>query len=150
MKVFGANRSDVPPHDTSTRLPRARTFYIVLYILSLPSPFCQFSPPLIFRPFSAPSLVLPSLPSLSLPSLLLIRPIRPIRLIRVQKKIIRVQKKFLSDSCANSPSKLSPSLYKLRAKASAIPLKSRKTQIFSNFLSQSLARFRKSPYFCTR
>ena len=32
----------------STRLPRARTFYIVLYILSLPSPCCQFSPPLIF------------------------------------------------------------------------------------------------------
>ena len=58
--------------------------------------------------------------------------------------------KTRSDSCANSPSKLSPALCKLRAKASAIPLKSRKTQIFSNFLSQSLARFRKSPYFCTR
>ena len=43
----------------------ARVPFIVLYILSLPSPFCQFSPPLIFRPFSAPSLVLPSLPSLS-------------------------------------------------------------------------------------
>ena len=132
-----------PPRDPSTRLPRARTFYSLIYILSLPSPFCQFSPPLIFRPFSAPSLVLPSLPSLSLPSLLLIRPIRPIRLIRVQKK-------FLSDSCANSPSKLSPALCKPHGKASAIPLKSRKTQIFSNFLSQSLAWFRKSPYFCTR
>ena len=170
MKVFSTNRSGVPPRDTSTRLPRARTFYIVLYILSLPSPFCQFCSPLIFRPFSTLPLLLaapsprrpfstPSLlraapsprrPSLSLPSLLLIRPIRPIRLIRVQKKIIRFQKKFLSDSCAKSPSKLSPALYKLHAKASAIPLKSRKTQIFSNFLSQSLARFRKSPYFCTR
>ena len=40
----------------------ARVPFIVLYILSLPSPFCQFSPPLIFRPFSAPSLALPSLP----------------------------------------------------------------------------------------
>ena len=49
----------------------ARVPFIVLYILSLPSPFCQFSPPLIFppllraapsprRPFSAPP------PSLSL------------------------------------------------------------------------------------
>ena len=105
------------------------------------------------RPFSAPTLVQPSLPLLSLrPSLSLrpIRPIRPIRAIRVQKKIIRVQRKFLSDSCANSPSKLSPALCKPHGKASAIPLKSRKTQIFSNFLSQSLARFRKSPYFCTR
>ena len=88
-------------------------------------------------------------------SLTFIRPIirsiiRLIRSIRVQKKIIRVQKKFLSDSCANTPSKLSPALYKPHGKASAIPLKSRKTQIFSNFLSQSLARFRKSPYFCTR
>ena len=58
--------------------------------------------------------------------------------------------KTRSDSCANTPSKLSPALYKPHAKPSAIPLKSRKTQIFSNFLSQSLARFRKSPYFCTR
>ena len=131
------------PLATLQRVFLARVPFIVLYILSLPSPFCQFSPPLIFRPFSAPSLVLPSLPSLSLPSLLLIRPIRPIRLIRVQKK-------FLSDSCANSPSKLSPALCKPHAKPFAIPLKSRKTQIFSNFLSQSLARFRKSPYFCTR
>ena len=138
------------PLATLQRVFLARVPFIVLYILSLPSPFCQFSPPLIFRPFSAPSLVLPSLPSLSLPSLLLIRPIRPIRAIRVQKKIIRVQKKLLSDSCANTPSKLSPALCKPHAKSSAIPLKSRKTQIFSNFLSQSLARFRKSPYFCTR
>ena len=58
----------------------ARVPFIVLYILSLPSPCCQFSPPLIFPtllraapsprcPFSAPSLVLPSRPSLpSLPS----------------------------------------------------------------------------------
>ena len=131
------------PSQNVQRVFLARVPFIVLYILSLPSPFCQFSPPLIFRPFSAPSLVLPSLPSLSLPSLRPIHRIRPIRLIRVQKK-------FLSDSCANSPSKLSPALYKPRAKSSAIPLKSRKTQIFSNFLSQSLARFRKSPYFCTR
>ena len=58
--------------------------------------------------------------------------------------------KTRSDLCANAPLKLSPVLYKLHAKASAIPLKSRKTQIFSNFLSQSLAWFRKSPYFCTR
>ena len=155
----------------------ARVPFIVLYILSRPSPFCQFSPPLIFRPFSAlpllraapsprrpfsapsllravPSSRRPSFsPSLSLCSLCPIRPlrpIRPIRAIRVQKKIIRFQKKNLSDSCANSPSKLSPALYKPRVKASAIPLKSRKTQIFSNFLSQSLAWFRKSPYFCTR
>ena len=132
--------------------PRARTFYIVLYILSLPSPFCQFSPPLIFRPFSAPPLLraAPRSPLVPLVPLVLPSPPSPIRLIRVQKKIIRVQKKFLSESCANSPSKLSPALYKPRAKASVIPLKSRKTQIFSNFLSQSLARFRKSPYFCTR
>ena len=61
----------------------ARVPFIVLYILSLPSPCCQFSSPLIFRPFSAPtllradpsphrpfsapSLVLPSLPSLPSP-----------------------------------------------------------------------------------
>ena len=89
---------------------------------------------------AAPS---PRRPSLSLRPLLLIRPIRPIRPFRVQKK-------KTSDSCANSPLKLSPVLYKPHAKPSAIPLKSRKTQIFSNFLSQSLARFRKSPYFCTR
>ena len=153
VKVFATNRSDVPSRDTSTRLPRARTFYIVLYILSLPSPCCQFSPPLIFPPllraapsprcpFSAPPL-LRAAPRSPLVPLVLPSPPSPIRLIRVQKK-------FLSDSCANSPSKLSPALYKPRAKASAIPLKSRKTQIFSNFLSQSLARFRKSPYFCTR
>ena len=135
-----------PPSGPSTRLSRARTF---IYN-TLPPHFCQFCPPLIFRPFSAPSLVLPSLPSLSLRSFRPVRPIRPIRLIRVQKKIILVQRKFLSDSCANNPSKLSPALYKPHAKASAIPLKSRKMQIFSNFLSQSLARFRKSPYFCTR
>ena len=101
--------------------------------------------------FSNPHPVLPSFPSFSLRPLRPVRPIiRPIRAIRVQKKIIRVQKKFRSDSCANSPSKLSPALCKPHAKSSAIPLKSRKTQIFSNFLSQSLARFRKSPYFCTR
>ena len=58
--------------------------------------------------------------------------------------------KTRSDSCANSPSKLSPALCKPHTKASAIPLKSGKMQIFSNFLSQSLAWFRKSPYFCTR
>ena len=138
------------PLATLQRVFLARVPYIVLYILSLLSPSCQFSPPLIFSPLlrAAPS---PRRPSLSLRSLRPVRSIiRPIRLIRVQKKIIRVQKKFLSDSCANTPSKLSPALCKPHGKASAIPLKSRKTQIFSNFLSQSLARFRKSPYFCTR
>ena len=54
------------PLATLQRVFLARVPFIVLYILSLPSPFCQFSPPLIFRPFSAPSLVLPSLPSFSL------------------------------------------------------------------------------------
>ena len=88
----------------------ARVPFIVLYILSLPSPFCQFSPPLIFRPFSAPPLLraapsprrpfsTPTLlranPSPRRPSLSL-RTLRPIRLIRVQKK-------FLSASCANTP-----------------------------------------------
>ena len=101
-----------------------------------------------FRPFSAPPLLRAAPRSPRSPRS--IRTLRSIRLIRVQKKIIRVQKKFLSDSCANSPPKLSPALYKLHVNPSAIPLKSRKTQIFSNFLSQSLARFRKSPYFCTR
>ena len=132
------------PLATLQRVFLARVPFIVLYILSLPSPFCQFSPPLIFRPSlrAAPRspLVPPSPPS----------PPSPIRLIRVQKKIIRFQKKFLSVSCANSPSKLSPALYKPQVKPFATPLKSRKTQIFSIFLSQSLARFRKSPYFCTR
>ena len=141
VKVFGANRSDVPPRDPSTRLSRARTFYSLIYTLStLPILSVLLSshfPPLLR---AAPS---PRRPSLSLRPLLLIRPIRPIRPFRVQKK-------KTSDSCANSPLKLSPVLYKPHAKPSAIPLKSRKTQIFSNFLSQSLARFRKSPYFCTR
>ena len=143
------------PSQNVQRVFLARVPFIVLYILSLPSPFCQFCSPLIFppllraapsprRPFSAPPFALPLLPSpRSLHH-------SPIRLIRVQKKIIRLQKKKPSDSCANSPSKLSPALCKPHAKSSAIPLKSRKTQIFSNFLSQSLARFRKSPYFCTR
>ena len=62
----------------------ARVPFIVLYILSLPSPFCQFSPPLIFRPFSAlpllraaPSPRRPfSAPPLALPSFPL-RPLRP-------------------------------------------------------------------------
>ena len=146
-----ANRSDVPPRDPSTRLPRARTFYMVLYILSLYPPHFVS---LALLSFSAPSPRRPSFslrfPRSPLVPLVLPSPVRPIRLIRVQKKIILVQKKFLSDSCANTPSKLSSALYKLCAKASTIPLKSRKTQIFSNFLSQSLARFRKSPYFCTR
>ena len=133
------------PLATLQRVFLARVPFIVLYKLSLPSPFCQFCSPLIFRPFSAPPLLraAPRSPLVPLVPLVLPSPPSPIRLIRVQKK-------FLSDSCANSPSKLSPALYKLRAKPSAIPLKSRKTQIFSNFLSQSLARFRKSPYFCTR
>ena len=147
-----------PPHFVS----------FALLSFSVPSPRRPFSAPPLLRADPSPrrpslslrslssafaplaQFSLPSLSLLSLRSLLPIRPIRPIRAIRVQKKIIRVQKKKPSDSCANTPSKLSPSLYKLRAKASAIPLKSRKTQIFSNFLSQSLARFRKSPYFCTR
>ena len=153
MKVFGANRSDVPPRDTSTRLPRARTFYIVLYILSLPSPFCQFCSPLIFRPFStlpllhaAPS---PRRPSLSLPSPRSAFP--PFSLFAPFTHPFDSCSKEKSERFVRkTPSKLSPALYKPRAKASAIPLKSRKTQIFSNFLSQSLARFRKSPYFCTR
>ena len=142
------------PLATLQRVFLARVPYIVLYILSLPSPCCQFSSPLIFRPFSAPSLLhaapSPRRPSLCLCPLCLIRSFRPIRAIRVQKKIIRVQKKFRCASCANTPSKLSPALYKLHANPSVIPLKSRKTHIFSNFLSQSLAQFRKSPYFCTR
>ena len=126
----------------------ARVPFIVLYILSLPSPFCQFSPPLIFRPFSAPPLLraAPRSPFASLAQPSLPSPYSPPSPIR----LIRVQRNFLSDSCANSPLKLSPVLYKPHAKPSAIPLKSRKTQIFSNFLSQSLARFRKSPYLCTR
>ena len=41
--------------------------------------------------------------------------------------------KTRSDSCANSPSKLSPALYKLRAKSSVIPLKSRKNADFLKF-----------------
>ena len=95
-------------------------------------------------------------PSLCLRSLRPIRPLRsPFASLALPSppspiRLIRVQKKFLSESCANTSSKLSPALCKPHGKASAIPLKSRKTQIFSNFLSQSLARFRKSPYFCTR
>ena len=42
-------------------------------------------------------------------------------------------RKTRSDSCANSPSKLSPALYKLCAKVSAIPLKSRKNADFLKF-----------------
>ena len=45
------------PSQHVQRVFLARVPFIVLYILSLPSPFCQFSPPLIFRPFSAPSLL---------------------------------------------------------------------------------------------
>ena len=45
------------PLATLQRVFLARVPFIVLYILSLPSPFCQFSPPLIFRPFSAPTLL---------------------------------------------------------------------------------------------
>ena len=83
--------------------------------------------------FSNPHPVLPSLPSFSLrfprspfASLALPSPPSPIRLIRVQRK-------FLSDSCANAPSKLSPALCKPHAKASAIPLKSRKNADFLKF-----------------
>ena len=54
----------------------ARVPFIVLYILSLPSPFCQFCSPIIFRPFSTPPLLRAapsprrpfSAPSLALPS----------------------------------------------------------------------------------
>ena len=128
-----------------------RPFFTPTLLRAAPSPRRPFSTPSLLRadPRSAfAPFAQPSLPSLSLRPLR--SAIRPIRLIRFQKKIIRAQRNFLSDSCANSPSKLSPALYKPHAKAFAIPLKSRKTQIFSNFLSQSLARFRKSPYFCTR
>ena len=108
-----------------------------------PSPRCPFSAPSLLRavpssrrPFSAPTLAQPSLlsPRSS-------HPPHPFDSCSKEKSERFVRK---------TPSKLSPALYKPRAKASAIPLKSRKTQIFSNFLSQSLARFRKSPYFCTR
>ena len=62
------------PLATLQRVFLARVPFIVLYVLSLPSPCCQFSPPLIFptllraapsprRPFSAPPLAQPSLPS---------------------------------------------------------------------------------------
>ena len=99
---FGANRHrkkslvrtvQTFPLTTLQLVFLARVPFIVLYILSLPSPFCQFSPPLISpppllravpsprRPFSAPPLLRaapsPRRPSLSLPSLLLIRPLRP-------------------------------------------------------------------------
>ena len=126
----------------------ARVPFIVLYILSLPSPFCQFSPPLIFRPFSALPLLLaaPRSPFASLAQPSLPSPYSPPSPIR----LIRVQKKFLSESCANAPSKLSPALCKPHGKPPQFPSKAEKTQIFSNFLSQSLARFRKSSYFCTR
>ena len=43
------------------------------------------------------------------------------------------QRKTGSASCANNPSKLSPVLYKLRAKSSVIPLKSRKNADFLKF-----------------
>ena len=45
------------PLATLQRVFLARVPFIVLYILSLPSPFCQFCSPLIFRPFSAPPLL---------------------------------------------------------------------------------------------
>ena len=71
----------------------ARVPFIVLYILSLPSPCCQFSPPLIFPPllraapsprcpFSAPPLLRAAPRSPLVPP----SPPSPIRLIRVQKK----------------------------------------------------------------
>ena len=56
---FGANRHrekslvrtvQTFPLATLQRVFLARVPYIVLYILSLPSPSCQFSPPLIFSP----------------------------------------------------------------------------------------------------
>ena len=78
MKVFATNRSDVPPRDTSTRLPRARTFYSLIYTLSTlpilsvllsshfsaPSPRCPFSaPPLAqLSPLAQPSLPSPHPP----------------------------------------------------------------------------------------
>ena len=45
------------PLATLQRVFLARVPFIVLYILSLPSPFCQFCSPLIFRPFSTPPLL---------------------------------------------------------------------------------------------
>ena len=42
-------------------------------------------------------------------------------------------RKTKSDSCANSPSKLSPALYKLRAKAFAIPPQKQKNADFLKF-----------------
>ena len=88
VKVFGANRSDVPPRAPSTRLSRARTFYSLIYTLSTlpilsvllsshfppllraaPSPRRPFSAPTLLhadpsprRPFSASPLAQPSLP----------------------------------------------------------------------------------------
>ena len=57
------------PLATLQRVFLARVPFIVLYILSLPSPFCQFCSPLIFRPFSAPPLAQPwPLAQPSLPS----------------------------------------------------------------------------------
>ena len=114
----------------STRLPRARTFYNPPHVASLA--LLSFSVPSPRRPFSTLPL-LRAAPRSAFAPLCLIRSLRPIRAIRVQKKIIRVQKKFLSDSCANAPSKLSPALCKPHAKASAIPLKSRKNAVFLKF-----------------
>ena len=99
---------------------------VPIYIIrSLPIlsvlPSSHFSDPSPRRPFSAP----PLLPVRFV--------IRPIRLIRVQKKIIRFQKKNLSDSCANSPSKLSPALCKPHGKASAIPPQKQKNADFLKF-----------------
>ena len=68
---FGANRHrkkslvrtvQAFPFAILQRVFFARVPFIVLYILSLPSPFCQFCSPLIFRP-SNPHPVQPSQPS---------------------------------------------------------------------------------------
>ena len=138
------------PLATLQRVFLARVPFIVLYILSLLSPSCQFCSPLIFRPFSTLPL-LRAAPSPRRPSLCLRAP-RSLRSAfapfahpfdscskEISERFVREQP-FKTVTCALQTAR----------KASAIPLKSRKTQIFSNFLSQSLARFRKSPYFCTR
>ena len=119
------------PLATLQRVFLARVPFIVLYILSLPSPCCQFSSPLIFRPFSAPPLLraAPRSPFASLAQPSLPSPYSPPSPIR----LIRVQRNFLSDSCANSPLKLSPVLYKPHAKPSAIPPQKQKNADFLNF-----------------
>ena len=114
------------PLATLQRVFLARVPFIVLYILSLPSPFCQFSPPLIFRPFSAPSLALPSLSPRSPPPHLPHPPPSPIRLIRFQKK-------FLGDSCANASQNCHLRFTNRKPNPPQSPSKAEKTQISQIF-----------------